>query len=196
MGKQKSAAAIIKKDRDKDTRIKPFDLVKKKKTTLAYYVQKVKEFFFPDRMVLIQMEYANGFHDSFLVVGTDSGFRLHGRKYLFDDKEKYYHLTARYWCYDYHENFALPLRRKIPVNEIKATIEQEEGIEYEYAVNPSSLMRFITAKIAEGIMQGQDIPELIRRIFLILVILLILVAGHVLLFAYKTGMFQQIKGIV
>jgi hypothetical protein len=45
-------------------------------------------------------------------------------------------------------------------------------------------------------MQGQDIPELIRRMFMLLIIIIIVVVINILLFMYKTGMFAQIKGSV
>jgi hypothetical protein len=194
--KSKSRNVNTQQEQQEQQELKSYDYTKVKRFTPKWFMQRWNLKRNPEKMVLVNMEFENGFFDSWLVKAKDNGFRYKNNKYLFDDQFKYYHISSEHWVYDYHENFALPIKRKFPVNEIKATIENTQEIEFEYAVNPSSLNRFITAKIAEGIMQGQDIPELIRRMFMLLIIIIIVVVINILLFMYKTGMFAQIKGSV
>lgn len=154
---------------------------------------KIKKKIVPDRLVLINMELVNGFHSTFLVLDHGEGFKYKRKFYIFDNELKYYHTTAKYYAYDYHEDLTLPIKRVVPVADIKKTVESLPQIEVEYAINPATLERFIVGKIAEGIMKGQKIDEVLRFVKLISIITLVAVLIHFILFAQKTGMLAAIK---
>lgn len=152
----------------------------------------------PGRVVLINMELTNGFHKLFMVKEKDEGFVFRSKKYLFDDDSKYYNLDTKLYTFDFHEQIVLPFKRKIPVTEIKKTIESTEGIDIEYAINPSTLQRFMTAKIAEGVMRGTQLDEFMKKLQTFLIVTMITSLVHLAIFLYASGLLQNIKvpGIV
>ena len=178
-----------------DTKTQPYNfmLTGRKKTKLKFWIDRFKERLFPHKTVLVTMELMNGFFIEFLVTEKDGGFRYRGRKYVFDNESKYYKINSKLWCFDYHENFTLPIKRKIPVTEIKKTLEQSNITEVEYATNPSTLERFIVARIAEGIMKGQQLDEFLKQIRLILIIAMVASVSHLILFMFKSGMLSSVK---
>jgi hypothetical protein len=56
------------------------------------------------------------------------------------------------------------------------------------------LERFMTAKVAEGIMRGQQIDEFLKQIRLIMIITMISSILMLVLFVQKTGMLKQVPG--
>jgi hypothetical protein len=64
--------------------------------------------------------------------------------------------------------------------------------EVEYAANPSVLERFMTAKVAEGIMRGQMIDEFLKQNRLIWIITMVAAVLMLLLFIFKTGMLKEV----
>ena len=162
-------------------------------TKPKYWKQRLTENMFPGRTVLINMELLNGMHRTFLIKEVNDGFSYRAKKYIFDSDNKYFNIDAKMYCYDFHESFTLPIKKKIPITDIKKTLEQSELTEVEYATNPATLERFIVARIAEGIMKGQQLDDWMKQIRVMLVVIMIAVIIHLLLFVSKSGMLQQIK---
>lgn len=188
----------IKKEKPKeeviDTVIKPYSPIKsKKKTSVAYWKEWFLDKYFTGKIVLINMELTNGFHRTFTVIEKEEGFVFKGKKYLFDDENKYYNIDAKLYQFDYHEGITLPIKRKIPVTEIKKTMESTEGIDIEYAINPSTLQRFMTAKIAEGVMKGTQLDEFLRKLQMYIIVIMVAVLVHFALFLYASGILRQIQ---
>jgi len=180
-----------------------------------WYIDK----YFPERTVLINLELSNGFFKRFLVLEKDGGFKYRGKKFLLDNETKYYCIDDKLWCYDFHEECSLPIninnkvpskelrdqtikdfsevgisiKRHMPVNEIKKIIESSGLTEVEYAINPATLERFETAKIAEGIMKGQAIDEFLRRLNIMVIVLLIIGLIHFALFIKASGILESIN---
>ena len=176
--------------------LKTFDFKPKGKLkifTLAFWKNWVKQKYFPAKIVMINMELVNGFHRTFLVIEKDGGFEFRDKKYIFDDDSKYYNMDAKLYMFDYHENIALPIKRKIPVTAIKKTIESTDDIDIEYAINPSTLQRFMTAKIAEGVMKGTMLDEFLRKLQMFIIVIMVAVLVHLALFIYGSGMLQNIQ---
>ncbi len=195
---KKDAKAVEKPDtkvEELDTKIIPFDAVRtgKSRLTIKYWRAHFLERLNPETSALISMELLNGFHRLFIVKEKDEGFQYRGKKYLFDNEAKYYIIDSKLWCYDYHENFTLPIKRKIPLTHIKKSLEHSNISEVEYATNPSTLERFTISKIAEGIMKGQAIDDFMKQIRLLLIITMVAAIIHLVLFMFKSGMLQQIK---
>ena len=163
------------------------------KFSLAHWKIWFKEKYFPAKIVMINMELINGFHRSFIVIEKDNGFVFRDKKYVFDDDSKYYNMDAKLYVFDFHENIVLPIKRKIPVTAIKKTIESTEDIDIEYAINPSTLQRFMTAKIAEGVMKGTMLDEFLRKLQMFILVIMIAVLVHLALFIYGSGMLENIQ---
>lgn len=202
--KKTNEIAVLKKEIDRKAKIPADDVFRELN---PYYPIKVKSWldfnevkkfiiakFFPSKSVLINMELLNGMHKQFVIKEKDGGFSYKGNTYILDNELKYFILEAKMWAYDFHEQFALPLKRSIPLLKIKKFLENSGISEVEYASNPSTLERFVTSRIAEGIMKGQMLDDWMKQIRLMLIIVLLSVIIHLLLFMQKTGMLKQLAG--
>ena len=190
------ASKKVKKEQEipEDTYQKKFKLLKtNSKLSFAFWKNWYLEKYHPGRIVLINMELTNGFHRLFVVKEKEDGFVFRGKKYVFDDDSKYYNLDTKLYTFDYHEQIALPFKRKVPVTEIKKTIESTEGIDIEYAINPSTLQRFMTAKIAEGVMKGTQLDEFMKKMQMFLIVTMVAVLVHLAIFLYASGILQNLK---
>lgn len=184
---------IIPKD-DVFRELKPFNIVKHGSwLDLKYYYKRFIYKFRPQKTVLVNIELLNGFHISLVVKEKEDGFRYKGKMYVFDNELKYYNISAKLWAYDFHENFSMPIKRKLPLDNIKKALETSEISEIEYMSNPTVLERFVTSKIAEGILKGQELDAWLRQVRLLVIIILLAVIIHLFLFMQKTGMLKQIK---
>lgn len=146
-----------------------------------------------NRTVLVNMELSNGFRKIFIVAEHEGGFRYRKKRYIFDNESKYYVMDAKLYCYDFHEDFTIPIKRIIPVGDIKKAIENSNLTEVENATNPATLDRFLKAKIAEGIMKGQQLDLVFKQLKLIGIVTMVTTIIYLLLFLFKTGMLQSIK---
>ena len=174
--------------------VKGFNLLKSKsKLSFAYWKNWYIERYFPAKCVMIHMELINGFHRLFIVVEKEGGFLFRGNKYIFDDDSKYYNMDLKMYVFDYHENITIPIKRKIPVSDIKKTIESTESIDIEYAINPSTLQRFMIAKIAEGVMKGTMLDEFLRKLQMVILVILATSVVHLALFLWASGLLENIQ---
>lgn len=190
----KAEKKVIDKVEVKDVKYKPFSILRgKSKFSYDFWRTWYLDKYQPGKVVLIHMELTNGFHKLFTIKEKDDGFIFRGKKYIFDDDSKYYNLDTKLYTFDYHEQIALPFKRKIPVNEIKKTMESTEGIDIEYAINPSTLQRFMTAKIAEGVMKGTQLDEFMKKLQMFLIVTMVASVVHLALFLYASGILQNIK---
>ena len=191
----KPEKAIIDKKPDiKDIPLRSYNPVTAPKiTSMKRWKNMLKDKLFASKTVLVNFELINGFHKMFIVIEKDDGFKYNGKKYLFDTQSKYFVIDAKLWCYDYHEELTLPIKRIIPVNDIKKAVELSGVTEVENAINPSTLERFIKARIAEGIMRGQQLDEVLKQLKLIGIISMMSSLILLVLFLFKTGMLQSVK---
>ncbi len=193
----------VKKPEDKpkviseeDTPSKPYQPLKAKSKmdyfSYRFWKGKVLDKYFADSITLVNMELMNGFHRTFVVKESDEGFTFRGKKFLFDDQYKYYNIDARLYAYDFHEGLTMAIKRKVPLTNIKKSIENLD-IDVKYAINPATLQRFITAKIAEGVMKGTQLDEFLRKLNMFIIVILVAVLVHLALFLYASGILQQVK---
>lgn len=176
---------------------KPYNIIEKKYGVTRWFNPK---FYYNNwktkqihKTIGINMELRNGNWVTFMVLDKEGGFKYESGYYRFDDEMKYYNITAGMWMYDYHQNFSIPLKRKIPISDVQKTVESSGITEVEYATNPATLERFTVAKIAEGVMRGQAIDDFLKQIRLILIIGAVASLIHLFLFMQKTGMLKSIK---
>ncbi len=192
--KLKDVSVKASKVAEPEKELKGFNFLEaKSKTSLEYWKHWFIEKYFPAKCVLINMELINGFHRTFPVVEKDGGFKFREKKYIFDDDSKYYNMDAKLYVFDFHENLVLPVKRKIPVTAIKKTIESTDEIDIEYAINPSTLQRFMTAKIAEGVMKGTMLDEFLRKLQMFIIVIMFTVIVHLALFLWASGIFENLQ---
>jgi len=139
------------------------------------------------------MELRNGDHSSFIIRTKAASFAYKGGEYVLDNELKYYHLDASMYALDYHQDFALPIKRIIPMNDINKAVSLSGLPKIEYSTNPSVLSKFVTSKISEGIMKGQMIDEYLKQQKLLIIITMVTVIIHFLLFVFKTGMLKSVR---
>lgn len=186
----------------KDTPIKDKNMAQLDRSwiNIRWYHKLWRFKFSKDRLLLINMEMRNGFHRTFVVKEKDGdtkgGFKFRGSHYRFDEQMMYFNVSANMSCYDYHIDFALPFKRVFPLGEVNKAIESSGMVQTEVATNPSTLERFIISRIAEGVMKGQQIDEFFRQIRLLVIIILVEVTIFFLLYLQKSGVFQQLQGVV
>lgn len=155
----------------------------------------------PDKVVLVRMEMNNGTHREFLVKDDAFGFVFNHGRYAFDLETKYYVVDSNLWAYDFHESMSISLsntlkltpelikfveeleddsrksiKRKIPINVIKETVEQSGITEVENSINPIVLERLIKSQIIQAILQGSALGRLFKVVLIIGIITLIVIS--------------------
>ena len=171
-------------------------ITKKDYMNPTFWKKMLKERFFSNVAIIVNMELSTGNHHSFLqVIDSDRSFKFNKKTYIYDPEFRYYNNDLKFYCIDYHENIALPIKRNIPSHSIEKQFHID-NIEVEYSLNPLVLHNFINSKIAEGIMKGQEISEYLRKYGILIMIILVTVIAHFLLWGYRTGMFDKIMNSV
>lgn len=143
-------------------------------------------------IVLINMELNNGFHRQFTINEKEGSFLYKGKQYIFDLDLKYWNIDAKLYCYDFHEDYIMPIKRLIPIQAIKKYVSSSGIIEVEYATNPALLPKFLDSKIIEAIMKGAALDEWLKQIRVMIIIAMIVGILHLVLFVFKSGMLSQI----
>jgi hypothetical protein len=146
----------------------------------------------PEDAILINFELNNGFHRQIIAREKGGGFKYKDKLYSLDNEMKYYNIDAKLWCYDFHEDLAIPIKRSIPIEDIKRTIEKTKITDITYATNPANLERFIQGKIIEAIMKGASLDEWMKQMRVIGIITLFIVSIFFIVFVFKSGMLSQI----
>jgi hypothetical protein len=193
--KQKKKVVVKKKlseEESKDnSKTKPHDVLAPKNRwwSIRYLLQQRKRFSKDNINFMINMELSNGFITNFIAYPDqkEGSFKYLGRKYIVDQSMKYYCLSSSMWCLDYHQNFSAPIQRKILVKDIKDEIINDDNIEIEYATNPSLIEEFTNSKIAEGIMRGRQMDELLKQLRLMMLIVIGIGLAHFLIYLRNSG---------
>ena len=171
-------------------------ITKKDYTSIKFWKKALKERFFSNVAIIVNMELSTGNHHSFLqVINNDRTFKFNKKTYTYDPEFRYYNIDLGFYCIDYRENIALPIQRCIPSHLIEQEFHNIKA-EVEYSLNPLVLHNFINSKIAEGIMKGQEISEYLRKYGILITIILVTVLVHFILWGYRTGMFDKIMSSV
>jgi hypothetical protein len=144
-----------------------------KKKTMGF-MDKMRLRFKPQKIIMINMELVNGDHVHFIVVVDQSHFVWKSKTYIVDEQIRYYDMTYKLWCLDYHENFCVPIQRKIPVEEIKKQCHGEGITDVDSAFNPVTLKLFIESQVIQKVIKGADLDKVMdfmkRMLILILVV--------------------------
>lgn len=195
-----SNAKTVKKSDKFYFEAKPFSYWKKKFSLRRWKERRMLKKF-PQKVVLVRMEMNNGTHREFLVKDDASGFTYNGGRYVFDLENRYWVTDSLIWAYDFHESISISLRtelkpndelmeyisdlekdskkgikKKLPINELKETIEQSGITQVENSINPIVLERVIKSEIIQAILQGSALGRLFRVLLIIVIIIVIIVS--------------------
>lgn len=187
---------IVSYTDEEDTKSKEFDMARNDNGALDV-VGKFKRFRLKvqrEKSYLINMELRNGNHTHFVVFTPYPHFIYMKGKYLIDDEMKYYDVSSGLFCLDYHQDLSLPIKRKIPFNDIRKIISASGITEVETAINPSSLKAFQESSLIEGVMKGQEIDEAIKKLMLIAIIGTVASVGIALYLIAESGALQGVIG--
>lgn len=160
---------------------------------LKGYAKRLKYIFNPDKAILVNMELTNGDHTTFIAYPHKEKFEYEGNMYIIEPEFKYYNHAARMYCLDYHKDFVLPVKRRIPIEMLRKATAMEGITDIENATNPSTLKRFIESEIIEKVMKGQEFEDALKMLKFIGIATVIGVYLHLIIFVVKSGMLQQIK---
>ena len=144
------------------------------------------------RAMLINMELANGDHTHFVTFIDDGKFEYHQKMYIVDDSIKYYNISSKMWCADYHEDISFPIRRKIDSEKLKKAMTATGVSDIDMAFNPTTLKLFIESQVIQKVIKGADLDkvmEFIKRMLIIILIVVLILLG---LFVQASGMLKNI----
>lgn len=144
--------------------------------------------------IYVNMELRNGMHIQFVAYISHPYFIWKKGLYIIDDELKYWNSTVGMFAIDYHQDLSLPIKKKVNVNEIKHTVESVGGFEVETALNPHSLKQWLESDVVQKIIKGQELDQFMRRLMTISIIGALAAIAMLLLFMWKSGMFEQIQG--
>lgn len=173
------------------------DLLKKRASWIdaSGLVQKYRRYVKGSRSVVANFELMNGHHTVCLVVVDEHGaFTFRGKTYITDDSLKYWNSAFKEWVYDYHESFTMPIRRKIPLNEMNLAMQQTNAQGVSFATNPTTLRTFLTNNVVQSAIQGASITNFFKQIRLLALVAAIAAVIHLLLWANEAGLFNSLKG--
>ena len=147
----------------------------------------------PQKTMLIRMELRTGMHDEFMITSNTDSFKYLGSTYILDGEQKYFVASSKCYAMDYHQDFSLPIKRKIPVEDIKKTIQAMRIVDVENATNPATLKAFIESKVIQQVMKGQQMDEIFKKIMLWLIVSALASLIHLILYMVKSGMLNNVK---
>lgn len=197
--KKKKIRKNTLKSKDKsDAVIKEYNLaIPKQIKGIPYDIKSIKnrmrERFFAKKTFLINMQLRNGRHTTFMVSTKNQYFKYMGAAYIIDTNLMYDNLSARHYCLDYHQDFALPIQRKINFKEVQEAIEASGMYDIESSTNPTALAKILEANMGEGVAKASAVPDFIKQMKLLLIIGTMASVILLLLFVFKTGMLQGVK---
>lgn len=160
------------------------------------WTTKIKDKFWPERAILINMELDTGFHITFILHTIEKIFTYTKRTYYIDETLKYWHINAKMYCLDYHQSFSMPIKRVIDHTKIRQAIEASGMCEVESAVNPSNLESFIKSKVIEQLLKSQEITDFFKTIKFMIIIMLLLHAVNFILQLKNSGAMDSLKGMI
>jgi hypothetical protein len=163
-----------------------------KVSDLKGYAKRIKYNFNTSKAMLINMELSNGDHTQFIAYPQKERFEYNKKMYIIDHQFKYYVHSAKMFCLDYHEDFVLPVKRRIPIDLMRKATASQGVTDIENATNPSTLKRFIESEIIEKVMKGQEFEDALKFIKFVVIVGAIVGVVHLIIFVSKSGMLTSI----
>lgn len=132
----------------------------------------------PHQSFIANFELRNGMFASVYVKLSKEWFDYEDGRYIIDDDLKYYSVSSKCYMLDYHQDCAIPLRRRFNVNLVKEQLanSNNDEIQTETAINPTSLKIFMESDIIQKIMKGAEMEQWIKFIKLMLIVIVVICA--------------------
>lgn len=161
------------------------NLIKKVSATdLEGYKREFKDAKKPGKTFMVNMELRNGMHTHFMVILQWGYFDYEGGRYIIDDDYKYYDVSSKIYCLDYHQDCCIPLKRKFNINAVYTAVSTSTDIETDTSINPKSLKTFMESDIIQKVMKGAEMEAWIKFIKLMLIIITV-INGIILILMIK-----------
>lgn len=173
--------------------VKPYNVLKLEPFyTLKRWGQEWQQFNDRKRCVLIDMELNSGDFTTFLVREIEGGFTFKNKQYTLNPDMKRYNWDAKMYFYRFHEDLSAPVDIRINVKKIKDSMSAAGLDDIEYALNPSTLKKFLVSKVVEMILKGAELDRWMRMMFWICLFTLIASAITLIVLLGHAGVFEQI----
>jgi hypothetical protein len=158
------------------------NLIKRKHMLdLKGYLDERKDKKNPGQSFMVNMELRNGMHTHFLVMLAGGFFDYEDGRYIIDDNYKYYDVSSKIYCLDYHQDCSIPLKRRFNMLDVYRALEGAEDADTETAINPKSLKIFMESDIIQKVMRGAEMENWIKFVKLMLIILTVISSVMLLL---------------
>jgi len=141
----------------------------------------------PSRTFIVVIELNNGMEITLAAIDKEGIFEFDNKDYIIIPEMKRYNCSLNNYVLYYHENFCLPIIKKIhdkelriPLNKNFETTQIIDAItssdykEIEYATSPKYIYNLINAKLGEQLAKGAQIDEFFKSIKTFIIITLII----------------------
>jgi hypothetical protein len=123
--------------------------------------------------LLINMERVNGEHETFFINLDLNSFIWEKNTYMVDINTRYYSVQGKCFCLDYHEQYTLPIKRAIPIKDIRNQITNAYP-QISFASDPNLLKLFVESDVIKKILQGSAIEDMFNLFKILMFVNLII----------------------
>ena len=168
-------------------------LKKKGFTDVKGLIKEKKDAFYPERTMLVNMELRNGFHTTLIIFLKKPYFTFANGNYIIDDDFKYYDVSSKLWCLDYHQDISFPIKRHIDVNKINKLMRNKGVSDVDNAINPMTLKQLIESDVVQKVMKGAELDEVFKFLKLMIILTFIGVCIIIVILIKSTGILSGMK---
>ena len=191
--KKKKKSLFSKKDKNKDNK--------------EFYPGKVYRSFkrFPRNLVfmynmkynshkryLVEMRMRNGDEQLFYVFPKTGVFIFDKGAYIIDDSMARFNLAAGCYKLNYHQDFSLPIKIDYDVQVMTDMVSDPAVSDMKTSLNPATLEHYTRSKVVQNMMTGAGLPEMIKRILMVVVIGVIISIAILLIVLNDSGLLQGV----
>jgi hypothetical protein len=119
------------------------------------------------------MERVNGEHETFFINLDLNSFIWEKNTYMVDINTRYYSVQGKCFCLDYHEQYTLPIKRAIPIKDIRNQITNAYP-QISFASDPNLLKLFVESDVIKKILQGSAIEDMFNLFKILMFVNLII----------------------
>ena len=166
--------------------VEDFSNQKLKPKELKNVFGKFKDRFFPTKTILIEVKHYNGTISNFTIKTDKHKFTYNDCVYIIDEDMKTFCNTSKMYLLRFHEGFALPYKVSVNASEFKKNLP-DDYLEISTSYNPWLLKDVLKFEYAKGVIQGGQLPELVKRTFIVGVINLFVILAFFATAAFKLG---------
>jgi len=155
-------------------------------------IDKIKQYFKENDLIIINMEMDNGDKRTFSIINNEKTFVYQDRAYIIDEKLKYYNSSLKSYCLDYHRSISVPLKNNYDALSITEAVGALDD-EVITSLNPIVLKQALEAKVVRDVVSGSSLEEIFKFLKLMLIITTVVSVIHLFLFLKASGMLDSIN---